>query len=124
MSIYGDSFTFGDEVNDDEAWGNVLSGLLECKVANYGQSGYGTDQAYLRFELNAAADKAPVNLLAIYPDNILRNLNQYRPFLAGPYASWLAVKPRFIVEGEELKLIPQPSSVSYTHLTLPTTPYV
>lgn len=109
VSIYGDSFTFGDEVNDDEAWGNVLSGLLECKVANYGQSGYGTDQAYLRFELNAAADKAPVNLLAIYPDNILRNLNQYRPFLAGPYASWLAVKPRFIVEGEELKLIPQPS---------------
>ena len=115
VSIYGDSFTFGDEVNDDEAWGNVLSGLLDCKVANYGQGGYGTDQAYLRFELNEAADKAPVNILAIYPDNILRNLNQYRPFLAGPYATWLGVKPRFIIENEELKLIPLPS-FSYDEL--------
>jgi len=106
VSIYGDSFTFGDEVNDDEAWGNVLSGLLDCKVANFGQSGYGTDQAYLRFELNKA-DKAPINVLTIYPDNILRNLNQYRPFLAGPHAAWTAAKPRFIMEGSKLKLIPQ-----------------
>ena len=109
VSLYGDSFTFGSEVNDDEAWGNVLSGLLDCKVANYAQGGYGTDQAYLRFELTGEVDKSPVNILTIYPDNILRNLNQYRPYLAGPHANWLGVKPRFIIENEELRLIPEPS---------------
>jgi len=106
LSIYGDSFTFGDEVSDEEAWGNQLSALLDCKVANYGQGGYGTDQAYLRYELNEG-DLAPINLLAIYPDNVLRNLNQYRPFLAGPHASWTALKPRFIFEDGRLRFIPQ-----------------
>lgn len=124
VSLYGDSFTFADEVEDHDAWGSVLSGLLECKVANYGQGGYGTDQAYLRFELNNA-DQAPINILGIYPDNILRNLNQYRPFLAGPYASWLAVKPRFVIdESDELKLIPQPTYTYDELVQASTTPEI
>ena len=107
VSIYGDSFTKGSEVNDDEAWGNVLSGLLDCKVANFGIDGYGVDQAYLRFRLNDR-DKSPINVLGIYPYDILRNLNQYRPFLAGPNASTVALKPRFIIKDDELELIPIP----------------
>ena len=93
-------------------------------MANYGQGGYGTDQAYLRFELNNA-DQAPINILGIYPDNILRNLNQYRPFLAGPYASWLAVKPRFVIdESDELKLIPQPTYTYDELVQASTTPEI
>src|SRR5262249_30879361 len=52
VSLYGDSMTWGDEVDDEHAWGNILSRLLNCRVANYGVPGYGVDQAYLRFTTN------------------------------------------------------------------------
>jgi len=107
VSVYGDSFTFGSDVTDDEAWANVLSELMNCKVANFGLGGYGQDQAYIRYSLNEP-DTAKVNILGIYPYDILRNLNQYRPFLAGRYASFVGLKPRFIIEDDELTLIPPP----------------
>ena len=37
---------------DKEAWSNQLSRLVGCRVANYGVSGYGSDQATIRFEQN------------------------------------------------------------------------
>ena len=49
VALYGNSFTYGEEVGDADAWGNVLSGMLGCRVANYGVGAYGTDQALLRF---------------------------------------------------------------------------
>ena len=52
VSLYGDSFTFGSEVNDEQAWGNVLARNLGCRVANFGVGGYGTDQAVMRFTEN------------------------------------------------------------------------
>jgi len=111
VSIYGDSFTFGSEVDDSQAWGNQLSILLGCKVANFGYGGYGSDQAYLRYSLNEG-DVSQINILGIYPYNVLRNLNQYRPFLAGPRASSIGLKPRFIYENNDIRLIPPPE---FTH---------
>jgi len=107
VSTYGDSFTYGAEVNDHEAWANVLSGMLNCKVTNFGARGYGTDQAYLRYTLNNE-DTAPINILGIYPYNVMRNVNQYRPFLAGRLASFISLKPRFVIEDDDLLLIPPP----------------
>ena len=40
----GDSFTFGDEVNDHEAWPAQLEQLLSHHVINGGVFGYGLDQ--------------------------------------------------------------------------------
>jgi len=108
VSLYGDSFTFSDGVKDEEAWSNVLSQLLGCKVANFGVGGYGMDQAYLRFSMNER-DQAPVTVLGIYPYNILRNLNQYRFFLAGPGSSAFGLKPRFVIDDDRLRLIPLPT---------------
>ena len=48
-ALFGDSFTWGSETAPEHAYGNVLSGLMGCRVANYGVPGYGTDQAYLRY---------------------------------------------------------------------------
>lgn len=105
LSLYGDSFTFGG-ANPQTAWANILSKLLDCRVANYGVGGYGTDQAYLRFIKNHF-DRAPVVILGYSTENILRNVNQYRFLLYRGRHERLALKPRFIVQGDKkLKLIP------------------
>src|SRR4051794_12936979 len=41
-SVYGDSFAYGLEVDDSQAWPEVLSVLQGCRVANWGVPGYGT----------------------------------------------------------------------------------
>jgi hypothetical protein len=106
VSLYGDSFTYADEVQDEEAWGNILARRLGCRVGNFGVGGYGTDQALLRFMGNIE-DHATVEVLGIFADNVLRNVNQYRYFLTGGEA--LALKPRFVVENGVLNLVPIPT---------------
>lgn len=46
----GDSFTFGDEVNDNETWPAHLQQILSRRVVNAGVFGYGLDQSVLRAE--------------------------------------------------------------------------
>jgi hypothetical protein len=105
IDVYGDSFTWGSEVRDEDAWAGRLSDLLKCRVRNFGVAGYGSDQAYLRF-LNTKQHSSVV-FLDHWSDNILRNVNQFRNFLApGPEYGF---KPRFVLRGAELSLIPLPS---------------
>lgn len=106
VTLYGESFTYGDEVSDAEAWGNVLAQRLGCRVGNFGVGGYGTDQALLRF-IDNPADRAPVTIVGVFADNLLRNVNQYRYFLTG--GETLALKPRFVLENGTLNLVPIPS---------------
>lgn len=104
VALFGDSFTWGQEVSPEHAYGNVLSGLMGCRVANYGVPGYGTDQSYLRYE-RVIKDNAPIVILGHYSDNIIRNINQNRGFLTNQP---IGLKPRFILEANKLKLIPLP----------------
>jgi hypothetical protein len=113
-AIFGDSFTWGDEVTPEQAYGNVLAGLMGCRVANYGVGGYGTDQAYLRYE-KVINDNAPIVILGHYSDNIVRNINQDRGFITNQA---LGFKPRFILEANELKLIPLPTLSESEYLSL------
>ncbi len=112
LSLYGDSFVFAHDVDDEYAWGNILSEKLNCRVANFGVAGYGTDQAYLRF-LYQSADQAPITILGFFPENGLRNVNQYRYLLSG--GELFSFKPRFILEDENLRLIPLPT-ITYEEL--------
>ncbi len=105
VSLYGDSFVYADEVGDAEAWGNLLSQALRCRVANYGVPAYGTDQAYLRFRGNPG-DAAPLAILGIYPYDILRNVNRYRYLLSG--GEIYSLKPRFVLDAGRLVLVPLP----------------
>jgi len=108
VSLYGDSMTFGAEVSDAAAWGNVLTELLGCRVDNYGVSGYGTDQAYLDFKHrhNKASDKAPIVILSHLSENIVRNITQNFSLI---YNDGLMLKPRFIIDGDgSLRLIEKP----------------
>jgi hypothetical protein len=106
VSLYGDSFTWSSDVGHDAAWGNVLSKRLGCRVQNFGVEGYGTDQAFLRYRQNTA-DTAPIVILGLQPENILRNVNQYRTLL---YAnSRFGFKPRFVSDADgTLRRVPLP----------------
>ena len=108
ITLYGDSFTYGDGILDGETWGNVLAQQIQCRVGNFGVSGYGTDQALLRFQKNIG-DTAPISILTIYPFNILRNVNQYRYLLTSGKKSIFGFKPRFVLEGGQLSLSPLPT---------------
>lgn len=108
VELFGDSFTWGAEVTPDQAWGNLLSRQMNCRVANYGIGGYGTDQAFLRYR-DRIDGQAPVVVLGYWSENIIRNVNRYRGFLPrGPINGF---KPRFTANGPdlELSLIPMPS---------------
>lgn len=94
ISVYGDSFAFSDEVDAKDAWANVLADDLGCRVDNYGVGGFGTDQALLRFEghLDQGRDPGDTVILTILPDNLNRNVNQWR-YLLGSHP--LSFKPAF-----------------------------
>jgi hypothetical protein len=106
VSLYGDSFTEGVGVSHQQAWSNILSELLGCQVANYGVAGYGSDQAYLRYSYNRN-DKAKIVILSHMSQNIARNVNELRNFIASGSACEL--KPRFFLNSKgKLELVPVP----------------
>jgi hypothetical protein len=105
LSLYGDSFVFGNGANDAAAWANQLAKKLKCKVLNFGVVGYGTDQAFLRFAGNLS-DPSSVVVLGIMSENIVRNANQNRAFL---YAGSIVgpLKPVFwLSSAGQLHLLP------------------
>jgi hypothetical protein len=108
--LYGDSYAFARQVNDDETWAHQLSLLLGMNVANRGVGNYGLDQAVLRLEREFDQHPAPVVIMCVVPETISRVLSAWKHF--SEYGNTLAFKPRFVLdEGRRLKLISNPMSV-------------
>lgn len=107
FSVYGDSFAWGEEANEEDAWVNVFSVLRKCRVSNFGVGGYGMDQAYLRFQRNIK-DDAKNTILTVYPDDILRNVTSNFGFLNGEI-NFESQKPHFeLNDDNELIYFPLP----------------
>ena len=83
----GDSFTFGDEVEDSETWPSYLEGLLNTRVLNAGVAAYGIDQAFLRAQLVLDKYDPAVVILAFISDDSKRTEYSYYPWGHGwkPY---------------------------------------
>jgi hypothetical protein len=96
VSAYGDSFIWGYGIPLQDGWIERLSHVLGCRVADYGVAGYGTDQAYVRFT-RMTQDEAPVAVLGIFPENVMRNVNQFRGFLGFPQSP-VFLKGRFVLD--------------------------
>lgn len=108
VAVFGDSFTHGDEVKPEEAFPEVLN-TLDARIdsLNFGVSRFGLDQAYLTYMEYGRPFKPDIVLICFMPENILRQVNVFNPFYA--QGDTLPVtKPRFVLEGEKLKLIPNP----------------
>jgi len=72
IAVVGDSFTFGDEVDDDATWPAALERTLGIPVKNGGVFGYSLTQAVLRAE--AMLERFPVSMLVVsfIPDDLTR----------------------------------------------------
>ncbi len=69
----GDSFTFGDGVNNADTWCQQLASRdPRIEPVNLGQGGYGTDQAYLRFLRDTKGLDYQVHLFAFIDDDFRR----------------------------------------------------
>lgn len=99
----GDSFTFGDEVEDGETWSARLEEILNKRVLNAGVGAYGIDQAFLRAELLLDEYDPDVVILSFISDDINRTEYSYYSYGRG----W---KPYFEYENGSLMLrnIPVP----------------
>jgi hypothetical protein len=110
IAAYGDSFTAGVDVNDDETWPYVLEQILDRGVRNFGTGAYGTDQAVLKFEGHVRAGiVASVTILGIHEENIHRIVNTFRPFYIRETGIELGFKPRYRCDEQNvLHLEPNP----------------
>ena len=112
IALFGDSFTAGDDVDDEEVWGHQLENLLveaglRAEVLNFGAGAYGMDQAFLRWIEQGKSFAPDIVIFGLQPENLARNVNVFRQLLhgSGPPFS----KPRFIVNSQDLQLINSPT---------------
>ena len=68
----GDSFTFGDQVDDAESWPAHLEAALQRPVKNGGVFGYSLAQAVLRAELLMEAFPVDILVVSFVPDDLTR----------------------------------------------------
>jgi len=104
--ILGDSFTFGDEVSDDETYSYYLQQMLpHTEVINMGVHGYGHDQMLILLREEGVKYEPDIVILGFLPLDMSRNLLAFRDF----------AKPRFVLKGGELKLtgvpVPRPEDI-------------
>ena len=112
IALFGDSFTAGDDVSDDEVWSTLLEqGLREAGIRaealNFGVGAYGMGQAYLRWRHLGKRYAPDIVIFGLQPENLKRNVNVFRQLLhrSGPAFS----KPRFALIDGELQLLNSPA---------------
>lgn len=104
--VLGDSFTFGDEVSDDETFCHYLGRRLpEAEIMNFGMHGYGHDQMLLLYRELARQYRPDVVVVAFVYADIYRNLLRFRDY----------AKPRFVLDDGSLRLegspVPSPEEM-------------
>jgi hypothetical protein len=102
IAVLGDSFTFGDEVSDDEAYPAQLQALLpSAEIINMGVHGYGHDQMLLLFEDEGVRYRPDLVVLGFVSADMYRNLLVFRDY----------AKPYFVLVDGSLMLrgVPVPS---------------
>ena len=104
--VYGDSYAFSRQVNDDQTWAHQLSKKLDLNLVNKGVGNYGLDQALLRLEREFDGSPAPLVIMAVVPETISRILSVWKHF--SEYGNIFAFKPRFVLEDDNLILRPNP----------------
>ena len=109
IAAFGDSFTYGSDVALGENWSKRMAALdSSVEVLNYGVGAFGLDQAYLRYRLEGTALRPHIVFIGYLTENIGRHVNVFRGFYAPGYPGFFYTKPRFVLEGDSLRLLPNP----------------
>jgi hypothetical protein len=97
--IFGDSFTYGDDVSDQETYSYYLQQLLpDAEIINMGVHGYGHDQMLIFLQEEGIKYKPDIVILGFVAADMQRNILQFRDY----------AKPRYIVQRNALRLIGSP----------------
>ena len=108
LSTFGDSYTHGDGVGNEDTWQERLNNLASnIEVLNFGVNGYGLDQSFLRYQRDGIKFNSHIVLIGFLSENILRNLNVFRPFYM-PKTGVPLGKPYFTLSEDNLLLNPNP----------------
>jgi len=118
IALFGDSYTEAYPIIE-KSWPYLFEQQLHRPVLNFGVGGYGTDQAYLRFEKRFVGKlKTPYVALLVMSENIARVVNRYRGFYRRKQSHSLT-KPRFYMdEDETVRLLPNPLATANEILLL------
>jgi hypothetical protein len=109
IAAFGDSFTYGAGVNNEDTWEEQLSRSRPgIEVLNFGVGAYGLDQAYLRYGVDGTAYRSDIVIIGFMSENIFRNVNVFRPFYDSSYQFNLLPKPRFILDRGQLVRLENP----------------
>jgi hypothetical protein len=111
--IVGDSYTHGEEVPFASSWGYCLEHRLKeagipAEVINLGVGAYGIDQAFLRWRSPGSSLSPGIVILGLQMENVQRSVNLLKPIYQ-PNTGLPFSKPRFILSGDELRLINIPA---------------
>jgi hypothetical protein len=107
IAAFGDSFVYGEEVGTREAWPSQMEALdPSLEVLNYGVGGYGVDQAFLRYRREVGRFQPQYVIMGFVPDDLRRLVSVYRGFMAPHELPF--TKPRFVLSGDSLVLLPAP----------------
>jgi hypothetical protein len=108
----GDSFVFGDDVNDNESWPAYLESMLSRPVFNGGVFGYGLDQAVLRAELLIEELRPKTVVISLIADDLERCEMSYR-YCWKPY--FQIVNGALHRENDPVPMAPRPISYAVLH---------
>lgn len=111
IAAFGDSYTYGSQVQEEETWAFYLQKLINANVLNFGNGGYGPGQALLKFEKIKNKLDTKIIFLAMTSEMLKRAVNNYRPFYF-PKTGIKLTKPRFRVSESEVILDPNPINSS------------
>lgn len=113
VSMFGDSFILGSDVDQPDAPGAQLERLLkqrglDAEVLNFGVGGFGFDQAYLHYRRDGSQYDTSVVVQGLQMENIGRNVTIFR-IVAVPGTVIPFSKPRYVLRGGSMELINQPT---------------
>ena len=104
--ILGDSFTFGDEVSDDETYAHYLQEMIpSADIINMGVHGYGHDQMLILLKEEGIKFQPDIVLLGFVVSDMPRNLVQFAGY----------AKPKFVLDDYTLRIsgspVPRPEDI-------------
>lgn len=97
----GDSFTFGDEVSDDETWPHHLQAIQKVRVINGGVNSYGLDQIFLKLSRDLSLIKPKLVVLSTMSNTLKRTTVTHKISSSSCYTRG---KPFFLKNGGALSL--------------------
>jgi hypothetical protein len=112
--ILGDSFTFGDQVSDNETYPFYLQQILpNTEIINFGIPGYGHDQMLIYLQEEGVQYKPDIVILGFITADISRNMLTFRDY----------AKPKFNTVNGRLTVVnspvPSPQEVVATEFYKP-----